>query len=128
MKHPLARLWAKAFAVLFIFSLPYATVQAQAETESDYDKAQHLPWHPNPSVLHIQSVAVLNRGPDLKFLDPDATNALLRLTDNLPEQGAYAVAPKNLAWWSLFTYQPTGHDSDGEKLDQSTLLTTLQQQ
>ncbi|MGH7084766.1 MAG: DUF2167 domain-containing protein [Acetobacteraceae bacterium] len=125
MEGLLARLAAGVFTVLLAFMGLCGAGHAQAQADSPYQRAQHLPWHTAPAVLHIKSVALLDPGPDLKFLDPDATSTLLVISGNLPSNGEYAVAPKDLAWWSLFSYEATGHIKDDETLDPNALLATL---
>ena len=119
---------ARPVALLLILLALNGAALAQGQPESPYERVQHLPWHVAPVVLHIKSVAVLDPGRDLKFLEPEATSTLVVLNGNLPTKSEYAVAPKDLAWWSLFSYEATGHIKDDEKLDPDELLATLEQQ
>lgn len=128
MQQPLLRSAASALYAVAALLLFHPVAVSQGQEDTLYAKERRLPWHTTPAVLRIQSIAVLDPGQDLMFLDPPATNTLMTITQNLPREDDHTVAPRNLAWWALFHYEATGHIRDDDTLDPDALLSSLKEQ
>ena len=59
------------------------------------------------------------------FLGSVDSSRFIELQGNPPRANHYIVAPKSLAWFSAFVFEPIGYVKDDEKIDPDELLQTL---
>lgn len=99
---------------------------ASPEAKAYTQKLDALPWGIAPAAA-ITNRASLPLGPQVRALDASGTNALLKLTGNLPEDESYTVAAKNGGWFAIYSFEDVGYVKDDEKIDAVALLKTLKE-
>lgn len=117
----------RVLVALAFGSLLFGNVSAQAQ-DALFQQITQLPWLTSPSVGQIGSIAKIDLGGRLQFLDASSTSQFLELNGNPPSSGNYALAPKTLDWFSIFAFNRSGYIRDGEELDPAELLKTLKKQ
>jgi uncharacterized membrane-anchored protein len=110
--------------ILFLFALPFiAFAQTQNEVES---QLRNLAWQSGPTTGAISTHAKVAVPKGFVFLDSTNTSKFLELNGNPPRQGSYLLAPDNLNWFAVFSFEDSGYVKDDEKLDAAELLKSLQ--
>jgi uncharacterized membrane-anchored protein len=85
-----------------------------------------LKWQKGPAQGQVGSVATITVPDGMMFLDAHGTRRFLELTGNPPRDNRYTLAPRDLSWFSIFIFDPSGYVRDDEKLDAAALLKKLQ--
>ena len=116
--------WQAIAGFMFIGAL-LAPVAAQAERLTVRQAIQRLDWQYGPSVAKIGDRASIKLGSEYAFLSSNETTRFLTLTGNLPSPNHYAVAPRNLSWFVVFSFDETGYIKDDEKIDTDDVLNKL---
>lgn len=115
-------------AVLGIFLLLFAAAaQAQRDPAAVMSGLQALAWQKGPGEGAIGSRAKIRIPQGYAFLDDRNTRRFLELMGNPPRDGHYLVAPANLDWFAVFSFEATGYVKDDEKIDADALLASLKQ-
>jgi uncharacterized membrane-anchored protein len=112
-------LWA-FFLVWPIFSW----AQGDSAIEAELKK---LNWQLGPSEARIGDKASIKVADGYVFLDDKNTSRFLELMGNPPRGGHYLFAPKTLAWFAVFSFDPSGYVKDDEKIDPDALLKSLKE-
>jgi len=118
-----------ALAALLV-ALAAAPVIAQ---DTDEEKAQQfvrdiqaLPWQMGEG--HIAGWATIKFGDQLGFLDAPATSRFLEINGNPPPRvETYTLAARDLRWFAIFSFDPSGYVKDDEKIDADDLLKSLKE-
>jgi uncharacterized membrane-anchored protein len=108
--------------VLFTFS-----VQAQREPGQIIQELQKLAWQRGPGEGKIAAKAKIQIPEGYAFLDDGNTRRFLELMGNPPRDGHYLIAPTNLDWFAVFSFDPAGYVKDDEKIDADALLKSLKE-
>jgi len=108
--------------VLFIFS-----AQAQRDSGQIIQELQKLAWQRGPGEGAIGSKAKIRIPNGYSFLDDRNTRRFLELMGNPPRDNHYLIAPADLDWFAVFTFDPVGYVKDDEKIDAAALLDSLKQ-
>ena len=111
------------FVLLF---LAFAA-QAQREPGQIIQELQKLAWQRGPAEGAIASKAKIQIPNGFVFLDERDTRRFLELMGNPPRDGHYMIAPANLDWFAVFSFDPVGYVKDDEKIDADALLKSLQE-
>lgn len=111
-----------ALAVL-LASLSFVAL-AQQGGQSELGK---LAWQVGPGNGRVGDKAIIVVPKDYVFLDAPNTRRFLELTGNIPHDGNYTYAPVSLAWFAIFSFNPSGYVKDDEKIDPDTLLKSLKE-
>jgi uncharacterized membrane-anchored protein len=106
--------------VLFTF-----TVQAQRDSGQIIQELQKLSWQRGPGDGNIAAKAKIRIPDGYSFLDERGTRRFLELMGNPPRDNHYMIAPANLDWFAVFSFDPVGYVKDDEKIDAAALLDSL---
>lgn len=109
---------------IFFLFLGFAA-QAQRDPAAIMQELQKLAWQRGPGEGAIGGKATIRIAPDYTFLDEKNTRRFLELMGNPPRDGHYLIAPANLDWFAVFSFDPVGYVKDDEKIDAEALLETL---
>jgi uncharacterized membrane-anchored protein len=119
------------FGVVFLlFSL---AAQAQRDPASPRDPSyimqelQKLAWQKGPGEGVIGAKAKILIPQGYAFLDDKGTRRFLELMGNPPRDGHYMIAPADLDWFAVFSFDPVGYVKDDEKIDAEALLKSLKE-
>jgi uncharacterized membrane-anchored protein len=108
--------------VLVLFTL---TVQGQRDPGQIIQELQKLAWQRGPGDGAIGGKATIRIPNGFSFLDERNTRRFLELMGNPPRDNHYMIAPANLDWFAVFSFDPVGYVKDDEKIDADALLDTL---
>ena len=120
----------RLFSVLAttVFALATSFMPAMAQ-ESDGDSAiSDLPWQVGPTKGQIGDKATIDVPEGYAFLGAEGTRQLNEMLQN-PPTGAdeYTLAPKDLNWFSFFSFDDVGYVKDDEKLDTADILASIKE-
>src|SRR5438045_3715676 len=118
-----ARYAIAALLLVVLYAEPVYSQQTPLERE-----VHNLSWRSHPATGPIASVAQISLPTGIRFLDAAGTRRFLELTDNPPRDNDYTVAPTDVHWFAIFTFDKSGYVRDDEQLDQDALLETLKEQ
>ena len=106
--------------VLFTSAAP-----AQRDPGQIIQELQKLAWQRAPGEGTIGSKAKIRIPEGYSFLDERNTRRFLELMGNPPRDNHYLIAPANLDWFAVFSFDPVGYVKDDEKIDAAALLESL---
>ena len=116
-----------------LFLLFSVVVQAQRDPASPRDPSyvmqelQKLAWQKGPGEGAIGAKATIRIPQGYAFLDDQGTRRFLELMGNPPRDGHFMIAPRNLDWFAVFSFDPVGYVKDDEKIDADALLKSLKE-
>jgi len=110
--------------LLLALLLP-ALSHAQRDPEQVIQELQKLAWQKGPGEGAIGSKAKIQIPAGFSFLDDRNTKRFLELMGNPPRDGHWMIAPANLDWFAVFSFDAVGYVKDDEKIDASALLEAL---
>jgi uncharacterized membrane-anchored protein len=113
----------RAFALLLLV-FP-AVVLAQRDPVNIVQELQKLAWQKGPGEGAIGARAKIRIPQGYAFLDDRNTRRFLELMGNPPRDNHYLIAPANLDWFAVFSFEAVGYVKDDEKIDAGALLETL---
>jgi uncharacterized membrane-anchored protein len=99
--------------------------QAQRDPGHIIQELQKLAWQRAPGEGSIGAKAKIRIPEGYSFLDERNTRRFLELMGNPPRDGHYLIAPANLDWFAVFSFDPVGYVKDDEKIDAAALLESL---
>ena len=108
--------------LLFALSAP-----AQREPGQVIQELQKLAWQRGPGEGTIAGKAKIQIPSGFAFLDERNTRRFLELMGNPPRDGHWMIAPANLDWFAVFSFDPVGYVKDDEKIDADALLKSLKE-
>src|SRR6185295_12497660 len=91
--------------------------QAQRDPGLIIQELQKLAWQRAPGEGTIGAKAKIRIPEGYSFLDERNTRRFLELMGNPPRDGHYLIAPANLDWFAVFSFDPVGYVRDDEKID-----------
>jgi len=109
-------------------AMGWAHAQGAAETEGDgafQKELAKLAWVHGPARGDIAGKAAIQVPEGFVYLGESDTDAFLQLAGNLPSPDHYLVAPDDLRWFAVFSFDPSGYVKDDEKIDAQALLSDL---
>jgi uncharacterized membrane-anchored protein len=109
----------------FVLVLFAVSAQAQREPGQLIQELQKLAWLRGPGEGTIAGKAKIQVPNGYGFLDERNTRRFLELMGNPPRDGHYLLAPANLDWFAVFSFDPVGYVKDDEKIDAAALLESL---
>lgn len=107
-----------------LLSIPLM-VNAEGGNQNLKEELRKLEWQRGPTAGAVASKATIQIPQNYVFLDEKNTRRFLELAGNPPSDGHYMLAPSSLAWFAVFSFNPSGHVKDDEKIDPDTLLQQL---
>ena len=111
--------------VLVLLVVPCAAI-AQRDADTIIQELGKLAWQKGPAEGAIAGKAKIKIPQGHAFLDEKNTRRFLELMGNPPRDGHYLLAPQNLDWFSVFSFEAIGYVKDDEKIDAAALLKKLQ--
>ena len=102
-----------------------ALAQAQRDPAMIIQELQKLAWQKGPGTGAIAGKATIQIPQSYAFLDDKNTRRFLELMGNPPRDNHFMIAPANLDWFAVFSFDPVGYVKDDEKIDADALLETL---
>ncbi len=108
--------------IFFLFSF---SAQAQRDPDVIMQELQKLAWQRGPGEGVIGAKAKIGIPNGFSFLDERNTRRFLELMGNPPRDGHYLIAPANLDWFAVFSFDAVGYVKDDEKIDAAELLDSL---
>ena len=99
--------------------------QAQRDPAMIMQELQKLAWQKGPGEGVIGAKAKMRIPEGYAFLDEKNTRRFLELMGNPPRDNHYMIAPANLDWFAVFSFDPVGYVKDDEKIDAAALLDAL---
>jgi uncharacterized membrane-anchored protein len=113
--------------VLSLCSIGFAAAQQKAPENDVGAQIAKLDWKLGPGQGDIGAVASIAVPQGSLFLDPAGTRRFLELLGNLGSDNNYTFGPRDLNWFSVFSFDPSGYLKDDEKIDPDELLAILKQ-
>ena len=101
--------------------------QAQRDPNQILQELQTLGWQKGPGEGVVAGKAKLTIPEGYAFLDDKNTRRFLEIMGNPPRDGHYLIAPANLDWFAVFSFDPVGYVKDDEKIDADALLKSLKE-
>lgn len=87
-----------------------------------------LPWQMGPTKVQVGNHATLDVPEGYAFLDAKATERFNELMQNLPDPTpTYTLAPTDLNWVAMFSYEDIGYVKDNEDLDADAILSSVRE-
>jgi uncharacterized membrane-anchored protein len=113
--------------ILVWFLLLPAFSHAQRDPNAIIQELQKLVWQRAPGEGTIGTKAKIRIPEGYSFLDERNTRRFLELMGNPPRDNHYLIAPANLDWFAVFSFDPVGYVKDDEKIDADALLKSLKE-
>jgi uncharacterized membrane-anchored protein len=104
---------------------PSAPVPQQSAQDQLWAKIEKLDWRIGPNQGDIAGVATIVIPKGSAFLGSAGTRQFLELQGNLGSDNGFTFAPNDIAWFSVFSFDPSGYVPDDEKIDPDALLEIL---
>jgi uncharacterized membrane-anchored protein len=115
------------FLLGFLLLFAGFAAQAQRDPAAIMQELQRLAWQRGPAEGAIGPRAKIRIPDGYRFLDDKGTRRFLELMGNPPRDNHYMIAPANLDWFAVFSFEEIGYVKDDEKIDADKLLETLKQ-
>lgn len=118
------------FSVLAAIALTLAAgfMPAIAQESGGDSEISNLPWQIGPSKGVIAGKAAIDVPEGYAFLGAEGTRQLNDILQNPPTgSDEYTLAPKDLSWFSFFSYDEVGYVKDDETLDPDEILGSIKE-
>jgi uncharacterized membrane-anchored protein len=99
-----------------------APVQQPSSQDDAWTQIEKLDWKFGPTQGGIAGVAAITVPQGSAFLASPGTRRFLELQGNLGADGMYTFAPRDVRWFAVFAFDPSGYVKDDEKIDPDALL------
>lgn len=113
------------FLLISLFSASHAGAQQKAPENDIMAQIAKLDWTIGPAQGDIGGTANINVPQGSLFLTPVGSRRFLELLGNLGSDNTYTFAPRDLSWFSVFSFDASGYVKDDEKIDPDELLAIL---
>lgn len=101
---------------------------AASSSHGQQNPVAELPWQMGPTKVQVGSHATMEVPEGYAFLDAKATEHFNELMHNLPDPApTYTLAPTDLNWVAMFSYEDTGYVKDDEDLDPDAILDSVKE-
>ena len=110
---------AVAFTPLHVF--------AQEQETPTQKELKKLHWINGPSSGAVGDKATIQIPKNYVFLEAQDTGKFIELMGNPPVDNHYLIAPKDLNWFAVFSFDASGYVKDDEKIDADELLKNLKE-
>ncbi|MEO0345543.1 MAG: DUF2167 domain-containing protein [Pseudomonadota bacterium] len=115
---------------LVAFSLlaaPSAVAQEAEELTEAQQIYANLEFSAGPGTFDVSSRAEIDLPEGYDRLNAEDTAKLMALYENPTSTNEYYVAPTDERWFSVFSYDDTGHIKDDEEIDAGDLLSSIRE-
>ena len=113
--------------VLALALLLPAVAHAQRDADVIVEELRKLAWQRGPAEGKIGATAKIQIPGGYAFLEERDTRRFLELMGNPPRDRHFMIAPQDLAWFAVFSFDAVGYVKDDEKIDPDSLLDSLKQ-
>jgi len=113
-----------AIAIAAAVAITATPVVAQSKGDESNEFAK-LPWITAPESGRIADKATIKLDEKTLFLGETGTSKFLELMGNPARPGHFTIAPKDQAWFAVFSFDADGYVKDDEKIDADELLKSL---
>jgi len=113
--------------LLMLLVLAPVLAFGQPDPEITREALRSLAWQAGPAEGQLGDKASIRIPQDHVFLDAPNTRRFLELMGNPPRDGHFMLAPANLGWFAVFSFNPVGYVKDDEKIDPDDLLKSLKE-
>lgn len=115
--------------LLAALALAFLVLPAFAdEAAGKADPIEQLAWQVGPTTAKVGAQATLKVPEGYRFLDSSGSHKLEELLQNPPSDGElYTLAPTDLHWIALFSFDGIGYVKDDEKLDADAILKSVRE-
>lgn len=86
-----------------------------------------LAWQMGPGQASIGDKGTINIPEGFAFLGAADTKKFMELNQNLAADDEYLIAPKSLAWFAVFEFNPTGYVKDNDTIDANQVLDSVKE-
>jgi len=104
---------------------PGAPAPQQSAQDPVWAQIEKLDWKLGPTQGDIAGFATIIVPKGSAFLGSASTRRFLEIQGNLGTDGGFTFAPNDVAWFSVFSFDPSGYVPDDEKIDPDALLDIL---
>jgi uncharacterized membrane-anchored protein len=104
---------------------PSAPAEAPSPQDVLWAQLGKLDWKLGPTQGDIAGTATIVVPKGSVFLSSADTRRFLELLGNLGTDDGFTFAPGDLSWFTVFSFDPSGHVTDDEKIDPDELLAIL---
>lgn len=112
------------FILLPILALLANASLAQNSTD-EAETVLALEWAAGPGMFDVTSHATIELSDEFDRLNASDTKKLMELMQNPSNGDEYYVGPIDQRWFSVFSYEDTGHIKDDEEIDSDALLNSI---
>ena len=110
--------------LLLTLLLPFAA-HAQRDADAIMQELGKLAWQRGPAQGSIGATAKIRIPEGYAFLDEGNTRRFLELMGNPPRDKHFMLAPQNISWFAVFSFDAVGYVKDDEKIEPEALLDSL---
>ena len=104
---------------------PSAPAPQSSVQDSLWAEVEKLGWKMGPTQGDIAGIATIVVPKGSAFLGSAGTRRFLEIQGNPGADNAFTFAPNDIAWFSVFSFEPSGYVADDEKIDPDELLDIL---
>jgi uncharacterized membrane-anchored protein len=104
---------------------PSAPAQQPSPQDGLWAQIKKLDWKLGPNQGDIGGTATIFVPKGSAFLSSAGTRRFLELNGNLGIDNGFTFAPLDISWFSVFSFEESGHVADEEKIDPDELLAIL---
>ncbi|UNK48582.1 DUF2167 domain-containing protein [Lysobacter sp. S4-A87] len=117
-----------AIALTLAHGLMPAMAQDSGGDSGGDSDISSLPWQVGPAKGVIADKAVIDVPKGYAFLGAEGTRKLNEMMHNPSGEGdEYTLAPKDLSWFSFFSFDDVGYVKDDEKLEPDDILASIKE-
>jgi len=116
----------KKIIYFLLLLLPILSYSQQQESKLQQE-LKKLNWIDGPSSGEIGDKAKIQIPQNYVFLGAQDTKKYIELMGNPPVDNHYLIAPKDLHWFAVFSFNPSGYVKDDEKIDADELMKNLKE-
>jgi uncharacterized membrane-anchored protein len=113
--------------LLFTALVSITNISAAQESTDVTEIYSSLNFTAGPGTYDVTPRATIELSADYDRLDASDTKKLMELMENPSDGRDYYVAPVDERWFSIFSYEDTGHVKDDEEIDANALLDSLRE-
>jgi len=123
----MSKILGSLVAMFLSLVLVFPTLVMGQAASDQTEELNKLAWQSGPGEGRIGTTATIKIPKGYVFLDSQNTRRFLELAGNPPSDNNFLFAPESLAWFSVFSFDASGHVKDDEKIDPDELLKALKE-
>ncbi|MEO8460581.1 MAG: DUF2167 domain-containing protein [Dokdonella sp.] len=120
-----------SFTLSFLALAGGVLAQAKSDAEQPLSPVQQelqkLHWVEGPTKVELFNIASIEVPPNYMFLNQADTEKFMTLNQNLSSGKEYLIAPDDLHWFGILTFDADGYVKDDESIDAASILDSIKQ-